>query len=91
MMDYGTFLKKEHGNLSQKSHSYRKQTKFEGSTRQVRGALLKLFIQKPVLDLETIEKNLEHHDVSHTQQSLEQLVDEGFVVRDFKGRYSLKK
>jgi len=41
LMDYGAFIKKTHGNLSRKSAIYTKQSKFEGSLRQVRGAIMK--------------------------------------------------
>jgi len=91
LMDYGTFLKKEFGNLSQKSRSYRKQSTFKGSVRQVRGALLKLFIQIGNLDSETIDKNLEQYDAGHRKEALSQLLDEGFLVKDAKKGYSLKK
>ncbi len=91
LMDYGTFLKKEYGNLSQKSSAYRKQSTFKGSVRQVRGALLKLFIQSENLDSKTIEKNLEQYDAGHRKEALSQLINEGFIVKDAKNQYGLKK
>jgi len=41
LMDYGSHLKKIHGNPSRKSAHHAKQSKFEGSVRQVRGAILR--------------------------------------------------
>ena len=41
LMDYGTHLKQTVGNLNKLSKSYAKQSKFEGSKRQVRGAVLR--------------------------------------------------
>lgn len=41
LMDYGSHLKKLHGNPARKSAHYVKQSKFEGSLRQVRGAILR--------------------------------------------------
>jgi A/G-specific adenine glycosylase len=41
LMDYGTHLKKTVGNLNRHSKSYAKQSKFEGSLRQVRGQVLR--------------------------------------------------
>ncbi|HKR82388.1 MAG TPA: hypothetical protein VJR27_05330 [Candidatus Saccharimonadales bacterium] len=41
LMDYGTHLKQTVGNLSQRSKSYTRQSKFEGSLRQVRGAVIR--------------------------------------------------
>lgn len=41
LMDYGVHLKKLHKNPSRRSASYTKQSKFEGSPRQLRGAILR--------------------------------------------------
>src|ERR1700690_368149 len=41
LMDYGVHLKKLHKNPSRKSAHYTKQSKFEGSLRQVRGSILR--------------------------------------------------
>ncbi len=40
LYDYGTYLKKEKGNVSRKSSTYKKQSKFEGSLRQARAKVL---------------------------------------------------
>jgi A/G-specific adenine glycosylase len=45
LMDYGTFLKKTEGNLSQRSSVYKKQTSFHGSRRQVRGKIIKVLLE----------------------------------------------
>lgn len=42
MMDYGTFLKRSVGNLNRQSRAYTRQSAFEGSRRQVRGAVLRI-------------------------------------------------
>lgn len=42
LMDYGSYLKKTHTNPSRKSAHYTKQSSFNGSRRQVRGAILRL-------------------------------------------------
>lgn len=44
LMDYGTHIKRLHQNPSRRSAHYGVQSKFEGSLRQVRGAILKLLI-----------------------------------------------
>ncbi len=41
LMDYGVHLKKLHKNPARRSSAYVRQSKFEGSLRQVRGAILK--------------------------------------------------
>jgi A/G-specific adenine glycosylase len=40
-MDYGTHLKRSVGNANVRSKHYKKQSKFEGSDRQIRGAILR--------------------------------------------------
>lgn len=41
LMDYGTFIKRTHGNPNKRSKSYVRQSKFTGSDRQIRGMVLK--------------------------------------------------
>lgn len=47
LMDYGVFLKTTEGNLAAKSRHYTKQSKFQGSRRQLRGQIQRLLIIKP--------------------------------------------
>ncbi|MBP9771497.1 MAG: A/G-specific adenine glycosylase [Candidatus Pacebacteria bacterium] len=82
LMDYGSYLKKEFGNASQKSKHYTRQSKFEGSRRQVRGAVLRALLQKPKTIsalMKELKKNKE--DVASV---LIDLKKEGFVQQ--KGR-----
>jgi A/G-specific adenine glycosylase len=44
LMDYGVHLKREHGNANRRSPHYSRQSRFEGSVRQVRGAILKAMV-----------------------------------------------
>lgn len=44
LMDYGTALKRLHKNPARRSAHHQRQSKFEGSARQARGALLKLLL-----------------------------------------------
>lgn len=46
LMDYGSYLKTQRNNISNSKH-YAKQSKFEGSLRQVRGKVLKQLSDKP--------------------------------------------
>ena len=57
LMDYGAHLKKSHPRLSKKSTNFRPQSKFEGSVRQVRGAILREVLQHTkVSERELVEK-----------------------------------
>src|SRR3989338_2788309 len=44
LMDYGVYIKRLHKNPARKSAHYLRQSKFEGSLRQVRGAILRTLI-----------------------------------------------
>ncbi len=46
LMDYGAFLKQKGIRLNSRSKHYTKQSKFEGSYRQLRGAILRALLQK---------------------------------------------
>ena len=50
LMDYGVWLKKTVGNLSRLSSHYSKQSKFEGSDRQIRGQILQILLEQKYLD-----------------------------------------
>lgn len=45
LMDYGVMLKKSIGNASQRSAHYKKQSKFIGSDRQIRGGIIRTLSQ----------------------------------------------
>lgn len=47
LMDYGNYLKQTVGNVNQASKSYAKQSKFAGSRRQLRGAIIRVLLEKP--------------------------------------------
>ena len=81
LMDYGVMLKKTVGNLSRKSSGYRKQSRFEGSDRQLRGRILDLLLQHRRLDASTAAVLLEHSEGRITPL-LEGLAAEGLVVEE---------
>lgn len=89
LMDYGVMLKKVHKNPSRKSAHYAVQSKFEGSDRQVRGCILKMLIELPMLSTEAFIERIPR-DPAKIARILGDLEREGFIVqRD--GRYSLSR
>ena len=79
LMDYGTFVKKEYGNLSRKSNVYATQSKFEGSFRQKRAKILKEIVNRKVVSLdELLQKTNYNTDV--VELALQKLVDEKFIA-----------
>lgn len=72
-------LKKIHPELNKKSAHYRKQTPFNGSTRQVRGELLKLLIKEGKMEITKIQEKLKIKDMKRIKKILDQLKKEGFI------------
>jgi A/G-specific adenine glycosylase len=80
LMDYGVMLKKTLPNPSRKSKHHQKQSKFEGSDRQVRGKIIKLLTQvSEPLSLEGLIKAVDDN-AQRTQRILQQLSDEKFIA-----------
>lgn len=77
LMDYGTYLKQVLPNPSRRSKHYVKQSKFEGSLRQVRGAILKIIAQKALSEKQL--KTKLPFEAERVEKALEQLVLEGFL------------
>ncbi len=78
LMDYGTMLKREVGNLNTRSSLYVKQPPFEGSDRQLRGRILELLLTHHSLTTRQITSSLREcpERVTIIIASLEQ---EGFI------------
>lgn len=77
LMDYGSHLKTKHGNSARASKHYVKQSKFEGSRRQIRGQVLRLLSQG-----KSSTENL-HNQISdpRTKLVLEELESEGLIIK----------
>lgn len=80
LMDYGVMLKKRFKHVNKKSFHYHKQTPFQGSNRQIRGAIVKVLIEKPYTECELV-KTL-HFDPERVKKNLVQLEKEGFIKRE---------
>lgn len=61
LMDYGAHLKRSGVKLNAQSRHYAKQSKFEGSLRQVRGAILKTLTTGEPLTEAVLRRRLENH------------------------------
>jgi A/G-specific adenine glycosylase len=88
LMDYGTMLKKEFGNLTRKSSSYKKQTPFIGSKRQIRGGVIKLLIEHGELSAKNIKK-LSGYEQPILDEILGQLAHENIVRESSNNCYSI--
>jgi A/G-specific adenine glycosylase len=84
LMDYGVALKKYCSNPGRKSAHHKEQSPFEGSTRQVRGAILRALITKPRQTFNELIKAV-RFDPDVVKKNIQSLEKEGLVVN--KGRY----
>lgn len=80
LMDYGVLLKVLVPNPNTRSAHYAKQSRFEGSKRQVRAALLHCVAESGPLSLASIGEMLKEYDSGYLAQSVDELVTEGFLV-----------
>jgi A/G-specific adenine glycosylase len=87
LMDYGSVLKREEGNANLRSAHYTRQSPYENSNRQVRGAILKLLVKGPGLSSLQIAKKT-GMDAERIGNNLVRLAAEGFIVHR-NGRYRI--
>jgi A/G-specific adenine glycosylase len=81
LMDHGVWLKKEYGNPTRKSSSYKKQSPFEGSVRQVRGAMIRFLLAEK----ESTEQKLFmalSYEKELCEKALAQLIAEKLIQND---------
>lgn len=79
LMDYGVFLKKNIPNPNRKSAHHSVQSRFEGSDRQIRGAILRLLTAHQSLTLEHIIVHLAKEPARVTS-IISRLCKEGFLI-----------
>ncbi|MBU3668914.1 MAG: A/G-specific adenine glycosylase [Candidatus Taylorbacteria bacterium] len=93
LYDYGTELKAKLGKrktkVHQKSKSYTKQSKFKGSNREIRGAILKTLVESKevYLTIEDMAKKsnvIQNAGVSKVHNILVSLESEGFIKKGKK-------
>lgn len=82
LMDYGAQLKKSTANPNRRSRHYSRQSRFEGSLRQARGAIVRSLSRggNTPLSLEEMAR-LEGLPLERIQAAAERLVAEGMVCR----------
>ncbi len=78
LMDYGTYLKGQVVNPNRKSKHYAKQSKFEGSDRQIRGEILRLLLVKNKISKKGIIDQTKEGP-KRIEKVLKTLVKDGFI------------
>ena len=79
LMDYGTVLKKRTANPNRRSASYTRQSRFEGSDRQIRGKILALVLEEGSVTEEEVTARVSR-DTVRVRRILEDLKREGFIA-----------
>lgn len=77
LMDYGTYLKRVKKVKNIQSKHYAKQSKFEGSRRQMRGRILKTLLTYGPISLQTLMSHLP--DDERIESVVEDLLAEGII------------
>lgn len=82
LMDYGSHLKSQGIKNNAKSKHYAKQSKFEGSKRQIRGAIMRELLKKP-MTVVSLGKIL-NKEKEYVRSVLADLVEEKLIVKKRK-------
>lgn len=69
LMDYGSFLKKTNINPSRSSKHYTKQSRFIGSTRQIRGLIIRFLLTHPEKTAADIINVIKHQQQDHMENA----------------------
>ncbi len=79
LMDYGAYLKQEYGNPNHRARAYERQSRFQGSDRQLRGRIIAQLGQSPMTVVALA--NSAETDQVRVKCILAGLMAEGLVVR----------
>lgn len=87
LMDYGVMLKKTMGNACKRSAHHVVQSKFEGSDRQVRGAIVRLLLAHKQVELDDLQQNFGSVGEQRLYGIIAKLHKDGFLSRVDKTVY----
>lgn len=80
LMDYGEMIKNTFGNPNKNSKQYAKQSKFEGSDRQIRGSVIRLLTREGSLSVDEMNKGI-GCDRDRLTSVLRKLSEEHLILR----------
>ena len=81
LMDYGVFLKRQAGNPTRRSTHYSRQSKFEGSDRQIRSMILKQLLVARKIHKDVLIASIDR-EPERVLRILQDLCDEKLIVCD---------
>lgn len=80
LMDYGAHLKRLHGSQNSRSKHYVKQSKFAGSDREIRGAIVRTLAHKRHTE-QALIRTLSQFSTSRLTLQLQALIQEGMIQK----------
>ena len=94
LMDYGTMLAKQGENANRNSAHYTRQPAFEGSDRQIRGAVLRALVQEGKLKRDEIKEHIAASnqvfcEYDRLQEILHTLIRDHMIVAEDEGIYMI--
>lgn len=81
LMDYGAMLSQKVENPNKKSIHYRKQSPFENSVRQARGAIIKKLSNEGMILADNLKESFVYEEIK-IYKALEGLEKEGMIVKE---------
>ncbi len=84
LMDYGVVIKKIYKNPSRNSRHYAKQSKFEGSDRQIRGWIIATIAHRPQLSIPEVQVQFSWATEVLVEKIVNGLVSDKLIVRKDK-------
>lgn len=84
LMDYGVMLKQSHPNPGRRSAHHTRQSRFEGSNRQLRSRILRAVMAQPGITAKELAERL-GAELAAVQQNIEAMEREGFLCKRGKG------
>lgn len=80
LMDYGVYLKQSIPNPSRKSKHHTKQSKFHGSDRQIRGAVLRALLERKMLLFDELLEILKTTEANRIIKVVQTLAKDGLII-----------
>ena len=79
LMDYGVYLKKQIPNPSRNSKHHVTQSRFKGSDRQIRGAIIRLLTKNAIMPIESLYASF-NEPKGRVEAIIQKLLIEGFII-----------
>jgi A/G-specific adenine glycosylase len=82
LMDYGSYLKKINSNNIQQSKHYKKQSRYKGSRRELRGLIIKKLMEKNKVENASFLKSITQFSEDEILSTIQVLIKEGMIEKN---------